>query len=579
MLTTLGWKFFLITPGFVAIALFSPQALAQEALAEEAIATKIQLEAQPDVITLEETLPLGALEIELGEPEAMSQVTSVSQLSDVQPTDWAFQALQSLVERYGIIAGYPDGTFRGNRTLTRYEFAAGLNAALDQFTDSISTGFPGIINQQDLVVLQRLQDEFSGELAILRGRMNVLEARATELEVNQFSTTTRLTGEAILSISNLYGSQVGAFGDDKTVFQYRSRLNFITSFTGRDTLYTRFAAGTFSPFTVPAHLSSRNLNVPNPIDVGTAEGSLVNSIGGATNNSIVLDRLTYSFTVGDRLEAYIAAHRGEHSDYVFSTVNPYFEDFDGGNGSISTFGQRSPIYRIGGGTGAGFNVVLDNNQRLALSVGYLAEDAANPSAGSGLFNGDYSVLSQLTVTPSESLQIGLTYVHAYHSSDNAIFDSGFGGERFLVGTSPANAAHIGIGVPAVTNSYGIQASWEVNPRLLVNAFGGYTDLSLLQTGSGEVWYYGLGLAFPDLFQIGNLGGILIGAEPYLSGGGASITDLNLRTDSSLHVEAFYNLQLNDNISITPGLIWITAPEQNSTNDSYFVGTLRTTFRF
>jgi len=50
----------------------------------------------------------------------LEQVTSVSQLSDVQPTDWAFQALQSLVERYGCIAGYPDGTYRGNRALTRY---------------------------------------------------------------------------------------------------------------------------------------------------------------------------------------------------------------------------------------------------------------------------------------------------------------------------------------------------------------------------------------------------------------------------------------------------------------------------
>jgi hypothetical protein len=60
------------------------------------------------------------------------QLTSVSQLSDVRPTDWAFQALQNLVERYGCIAGYPDGTFRGNRALTRYEFAAGLNACLDQ---------------------------------------------------------------------------------------------------------------------------------------------------------------------------------------------------------------------------------------------------------------------------------------------------------------------------------------------------------------------------------------------------------------------------------------------------------------
>jgi len=55
--------------------------------------------------------------------DALAQVTSVNQLLDVQPTDWAFQALQSLVERYGCIAGYPDGSYRGNRALNRYEFA------------------------------------------------------------------------------------------------------------------------------------------------------------------------------------------------------------------------------------------------------------------------------------------------------------------------------------------------------------------------------------------------------------------------------------------------------------------------
>jgi predicted PhzF superfamily epimerase YddE/YHI9 len=61
-----------------------------------------------------------------------AQVNSVSQLSDVKPTDWAFQALQSLVERYGCIVGYHDGTYRGNRAMTRYEFAAGLNTGLTQ---------------------------------------------------------------------------------------------------------------------------------------------------------------------------------------------------------------------------------------------------------------------------------------------------------------------------------------------------------------------------------------------------------------------------------------------------------------
>jgi hypothetical protein len=38
------------------------------------------------------------------------QVTSVTQFSDVQPTDWAYSALSNLVERYGCVAGYPNGT-------------------------------------------------------------------------------------------------------------------------------------------------------------------------------------------------------------------------------------------------------------------------------------------------------------------------------------------------------------------------------------------------------------------------------------------------------------------------------------
>ncbi|MFN6065869.1 MAG: iron uptake porin, partial [Pseudanabaena sp.] len=67
-------------------------------------------------------------------------VTSVSQLSDVKPTDWAFTALQSLVERYGCIAGYPDRSFRGKQATSRYEFAAGLNACLDKINEIISTG-------------------------------------------------------------------------------------------------------------------------------------------------------------------------------------------------------------------------------------------------------------------------------------------------------------------------------------------------------------------------------------------------------------------------------------------------------
>jgi hypothetical protein len=137
----------------------------------------------------------------------LAQVTSVSQLSDVQPTDWAFQALQSLVERYGCIAGYPDGTYRGNRALTRYEFAAGLNACLDRVNELIATASTGLVSKEDLATLQRLQEEFGTELATLRGRVDALEATTAELEANQFSTTTKLSAQAIIAASDTFGDE------------------------------------------------------------------------------------------------------------------------------------------------------------------------------------------------------------------------------------------------------------------------------------------------------------------------------------------------------------------------------------
>ena len=129
----------------------------------------------------------------------VAQVTSVSQLADVQPTDWAYQALQSLVERYGCIAGYPDGTYKGQRALTRFEFAAGMNACLDRINELLTASTANLATKEDLATLQRLQEEFAAELATLRGRVDQLDNRVAELESNQFSTTTKLSGEVIFS--------------------------------------------------------------------------------------------------------------------------------------------------------------------------------------------------------------------------------------------------------------------------------------------------------------------------------------------------------------------------------------------
>ncbi|NDF63176.1 MAG: S-layer homology domain-containing protein, partial [Synechococcaceae bacterium WBB_3_034] len=107
------------------------------------------------------------------------QVTSITQFSDVKPTDWAYQALSNLIERYGCVAGYPNGTYKGGQAMTRWEAAALLNACLDRITEVTDE-------------LKRLMKEFEKELAVLKGRVDSLEAKVGELEATQFSTTTKL---------------------------------------------------------------------------------------------------------------------------------------------------------------------------------------------------------------------------------------------------------------------------------------------------------------------------------------------------------------------------------------------------
>ncbi|MDP5338369.1 MAG: carbohydrate porin, partial [Nodularia sp. (in: cyanobacteria)] len=88
----------------------------------------------------------------------------------------------------------------------------------------------------------------------------------------------------------------------------------------------------------------------------------------------------------------------------------------------------------------------------------------------------------------------------------------------------------------------------------------------------EVWSYGVGLALPDFGKRGNVLGIFGGAVPYSRG----VVDGSNKVP--YQVEGFYKYRVSDNISVTPGVIWVTNPGQSSSEDS-FIGTLRTTFTF
>ncbi|MFN9059015.1 MAG: iron uptake porin, partial [Pseudanabaena sp.] len=234
-------------------------------------------------------------------PSAVAQnVTSVSQLSDVRPTDWAFTALQSLVERYGCIAGYPDRTFRGKQATSRYEFAAGLNACLDKINEIISAGLADKVSKEDLATLQKLQEEFAAELATLRGRVDALDAKTAKLEAQQFSTTTKLRGEAIFGLAtasdgfNDLPTPTSDFTDrTNTIFSYRVRLNLDNSFTGKDLLRTRLQASN------TPNLNTDGVAFPaTQTGLGSGNGTRLSFESGTPNNSFEINRLYYRFPIG-----------------------------------------------------------------------------------------------------------------------------------------------------------------------------------------------------------------------------------------------------------------------------------------
>jgi Carbohydrate-selective porin, OprB family/S-layer homology domain len=481
-------------------------------------------------------------------PASLDQVTSVSQLSDVQPTDWAFQALQSLVERYGCIAGYPDGTFRGNQALTRYEFAAGLNACLDQILAQV--GGEGL-DPGDLDTIRRLQDDFAAQLASLRGRVDSLESRIDTVEAQQFSTTTKLKGEVLFTIADSFGPAIGQTDGDptQTTFSDRVRLNFESSFTGRDMLRTRLQAGNFDNFN--NHL-------------GTDEARLGHDADGG--NDVTIDDLWYQGTLGDKT-TFMVGTSGLDWDNVFNVVNPYFEG--SGSGALSRFGRRNPaVYRAE--EGAGVSLTHAFSDSFSVSAAYLADDgrASNSASSNGVFNGDYAAGAQIDFTPGDALHLALTYLHSYSADPN------------VVGSTGSDLAQDPFGSTTKTSGdhFGFQASAEISDGF---AFGGWAGLVLANNVDNSeqdstIFNWAANLAFPDLGGDGNLAGIIFGQTPHVIDGNNGALE---NQDATWHLEALYRIELTKGIDITPGVIWLINPEANNDNDDVVVVAVRTRFKF
>jgi hypothetical protein len=503
--------------------------------------------------------------------KGMEQVTSVSQLSDVQPTDWAFQALQSLVERYGCIAGYPDGTFRGNRAATRYELAAALNACLDQISDRFAT-------KEDLETVKALQEEFKAELATLKGRVDGLEARTATLEAQQFSTTTKLTGIAVFSAS--YGDKIGSrtyidpetnapgLTDTRATAIASVQLNFNTSFVGSDLLQTTvFVGNTGQDLFTAANIGASPTN-----PTSTAQSIFVPGQYYWTGypSSVGLYRLAYTFKPTKDLSVTVGP-------LFYATDIVDLNSYTGpSNGFSSWFFINNPQinpYQVNffGGAGAGINWQI-NGGPFAFRAVYIASSPFNSVAnefGGGLFGDPYQGTAELEYANKFGADKKNGYAVRLQYTNSA--------------TSDISQNAGGINAELTLGRFGLFARYGIAGA---HSYGGATPLpyddQLIGTDQkflSQSWMVGAGVN--DLFIPGSLLA-LAGGQPFindLGSGTSAASGARINDTTQTNLEAFYRFPINDNISITPDVMVIFNPNNSSSTPTLIQGVMRVTFSF
>ena len=520
------------------------------------------------------------------EPE-LAQVTSVSELSDVQPGDWAYTALQRLVEEYGCLEGYPDRTYRGNRALTRYEFAAGLNACLDVVVQVVQGGGP------NLDELDRLYREFSDELAEVRSQTDTLQSDVAELEANQFSTTTKFnvqlythlnyataSGDVLAEGTSVFVPARDPLTNDPVIrtieddpeptFSYYTWLNFATSFTGEDRLQLQLVSGDGNG---PANFYGsaglfNTFGVPFTLQTGTKG-----------EDNIIVREVFYDFPVGD---------------FKF-TIGPainWYRHFD--NNRFTFFGTGANSFNSSGSTqanaidrGTGAVAQWDVADWLDLRLGYLAENTEflpgrRSSSENGLFDGTTTLTGQVGIYPTKDLSLRFLYTRSNIAPNPAGFvgsaisepiygfaDDGFGG--------PLNIA--------TADTFLFNFDW-----LIAKGFGLFSRYSYGSTnvfpisneredGTIDAQSFQVGLAFPDLLKAGAQGNIsyvqpfdVQGGRSFLASGGG---------DGSVQqeIEVTYRYPLTRNISLIPSFYWIGNVNNFEDNPDLYVFNLQAQFGF
>ena len=461
---------------------------------------------------------------------------------NIEPGDFIHQSINDLAKSRGCSVDITD------RSISRFEAASIVNSCLG--------------NVAEVTTVERsLIDEFSSELALIRGRIDGIEARLNEFEAGAFSTTTTLDGKAVFvlgavngnldlqekkSVTNSDGSTSKVEKQSEAVTAaYVYQMNLNTSFTGDDNLYVRLKTG-----------AGWDNYMSKP-------GNYHNEAYSSTPHALAVDKIWYTFPIGEKFEA---------------TIGPKIENYYMLAASPSVYKPKVlKAFRFGGhgaafgastSTGAGLKYTADNGFASSITVnskgaqgqnGFLTDEDENKVNVMAAYTADNYHLSATYTTQSNDWD-----AWHYYSTDNIDGDN----DADVTGWALRGwirPDETGTALPSVSI--------------------GYDTLSFEKQANGFTEASGYSIAFnwSDMFQADDTIGIALGqpikgterntSAPY---GKAP----NQRTDDvdPFLWEAYYSFRPNDSIEITPG-IFGGSDVRDDDDDDLFGAVLTTTFKF
>ena len=359
-----------------------------------------KLIAAPALISLASGFAVNAAEINQREFSPFTKSPDVISTDDFKsdmlfPGDWAYDSLKDL-SKSPIFNGSP---------VHRFAAASELNRLI--------AGGDGLMNYS---AIDRLSDELGSELAIMKGRVDGLEARVNTIEAGSFSDTSSVSFKvkmAIGAVDGLNETTTGTTnaeleGDQTVQFQYTFDTKIKTSFTGEDSLVVA-------------------------IDSGSTTAGPVDEFGlNNTSDQLKVDGVSYKFPVGESITAMVADNQDGSSMFTTAcayggpsdtlddcgNVNAAFDnggfmtgaEYDFGNGWTAALGYAGPETDIMtkeglDGFGANLAYIADN---YGFSVTYGSVDSDDGAT-----------------TPAPDGEVDVyTAFNAYYEFDNGISISG-----------------------------------------------------------------------------------------------------------------------------------------------------------